>query len=383
MTPAELKNCKFVIYSHFSATGATEELKDWLVGSKVREVVYIAFPFSRSKSKAVRLEIYRDGVLSQTRESALKFKKPEPLSYLKDYYYGMYWGRKYARDADFFIGGDSLLALTGCYLRRKARIQRVVYYMIDYTPVRYRNRLLNALYYRVDKLASYRSDFVWPLTERTIEGRFEDGKLDASKVNWYAVPYGNHASRTPPSGDFDPDSVVFMGQVGRNKGSDLFVPIAEKLRELRPGTKLEIVGGGNALPDIEAQIAAKGLGETVRIHGFVDDFGDVLAILSKCAAAIAPYDPSNKNNFTYYADPGKLKVYLGCGLPVVLTDVPPVAKRIAEEKAGLIANYDAADIAAKAAGLLSDIGTYRGNAYRMGSRYDWDAVFRDAFAKTG
>ncbi len=51
MTPGQLADKKIVIFSHYATTGACEELRDWLRGLKIRELVYVAFheaePFNR------------------------------------------------------------------------------------------------------------------------------------------------------------------------------------------------------------------------------------------------------------------------------------------------------------------------------------------------
>ena len=58
---------------------------------------------------------------------------------------------------------------------------------------------------------------------------------------------------------------------------------------------------------------------------------------------IAPYVP-DPNSFTWYADPGKPKVYLGCGIPVIITKVPEVAFEISKRKAGIAINYDSHEL---------------------------------------
>jgi glycosyltransferase involved in cell wall biosynthesis len=70
-------------------------------------------------------------------------------------------------------------------------------------------------------------------------------------------------------------------------------------------------------------------------------------------------------------------------LPIVLTDVPPVAKDIEKEGAGKIARYDAADFANAIASILWDANylLIRENARRLGERYAWPKVFAEAFAR--
>jgi glycosyltransferase involved in cell wall biosynthesis len=113
----------------------------------------------------------------------------------------------------------------------------------------------------------------------------------------------------------------------------------------------------------------------------VESIGAVVALAAKGGVAIAPYDPSDLNSFTYYSDPGKVKVYLGCGLPVVLTDVPPIARRIEREGAGRIARYDAGDLAETVAAVMgsNDYLAVRARAAAMGREYEWTRIFETAF----
>ncbi len=98
---------------------------------------------------------------------------------------------------------------------------------------------------------------------------------------------------------------------------------------------------------------------------------------------IAPYYPFDTNSFTFFADPGKIKLYLGCGLPIVLTDVPPIAQELVREGAGRIARYDAEDFAREVAAVLTgeDYPQMREHARRLGVRYAWPEVFTAAFSR--
>lgn len=377
----QIKESKFVIYSHYSATGATEELRDWLIKEKVKEVVYIAFPFSQSESKSVRVGIYREGELVYFKKSLFRFKKPAPLSYIKDYIYGIKYGKKFAEGADFFFGGDNLLTLAGINLRKKGLVKRVIYYMIDYTPRRFSNAILNNQYYRYDKKAAYGADYVWPLSERTIQGRFEDGKLDPEKVTWFEVPYGNHSHAYSSNLKRTRYDVVYMGKISKDKGAEMFVPIMKQLTEMNRRFRMVIIGNGPYMSDLKLEIQMTELEAHFELVGFVEEFEEVLETLKQCGIALAPYNPQDSNNFTYYADPGKIKVYLGSGLPIVMSDVPKIAQTIQEEEAGLICKFDAEDIANKIMRIIDDFALYQINAKRLGLKYDWKEIFKKAFAK--
>lgn len=382
MTVDQLKNGKIVIFSHYATTGACEELRDWLAGLGAREVVYVAFPFGRNPDRFIRAERYRGGRLSETVRSLFRLKLPEPLAYAKDFLYAVCYAARFGRGADVLVAGDNLLALAAAVARPLARIRRVVYYMIDYTPVRYANRLLNGLYYLVDRLAARGADAVWPLTEKMIRARFAAGRLDERRVRWYVVPYGSHPVNQEGS-VFEARSVVYMGDIVRSKGAELFVPFAQALQILVPDFTFTLVGGGKDLAGLRDEVERSGLQDRVSVRGFVASMDEVVALLSRGGVAIAPYEPFDPNSFTFYSDPGKVKVYLGCGLPVVLTDVPPIARTLEREGVGRIAGYDPVDLAEKVASVMQspEYEAIRRRAAALGRHCAWPRVFESAFAR--
>ena len=95
-----------------------------------------------------------------------------------------------------------------------------------------------------------------------------------------------------------------------------------------------------------------------------------------CGIAIAPYSSIDKNNFSFYADPGKVKFYLGCGLPIVITDVPLIAKDIEKNQSGLIAEYNSVDFCNKIIFILNNYDLFKRNAIKFGKEFDWNVIFR-------
>lgn len=381
MNDRDIREKKFAILAHGSGTGNAEEVRDWLILKKAREIVYITFPFWNTPQTEIAVEIYHNGKLVRTKKSLIRFKSPQALSYLKDFKYALYYCFRFCRGADALIGSDNLLTLAAVWMKRICRIKKIVYYMIDYTPVRYANKFMNWLYYAMDKAASYGSDAVWPLEARTIGGRFEDGRLDPKKVNWYAVPYGNHSSRIKLPAKVNKDHICYMGGLLKTKGAELFIPIAEELLRRKKKFKFIIIGGGEYGEELKAEIKKRKWTSYMEVLGYIRDYDRVQNILGKCGVALAPYFPEDKNNFSYYADAGKLKSYLGCGLPIVVTDVPPFAKTLAKKGAGLIAKYDPTDIANQIARIIARQSAFRKKAIGLGKEYDWDKVLTAAFAK--
>ncbi len=380
----ESKIKKVLVYSHSTedTTGIDDEMYAYLKDEGVEQVTLVQFPFTFSKKGAIRITRTFKGKESRS-ESAIKFYKPEPISYIKDMVYGLYYGFRFGWGADFLFASNNLLAIVGIMLRGLGVVRRVGYNLIDFTPVRYQNPILNAVYNAVDRFAAYHADHVFPLNKEMIMGRVDSGLFDLSKIRWSPMPFGNNSNRYSES-DFDqgdPKKLVFFGGLIKSKGVELLVPIMEELKRLgRNDLSLVCIGGGE-VDWLKAEVKKAGLEKVFDIRGRISDHHEVERILLTCGVALAPYNPHDENSFSRYADVGKVKVYLGCALPVIITDVPPVAKVLEKQKAGLVSEYDAKDIAARIIEITAkdlEYRQYRKQAKKLGKDFAWPTIFSRA-----
>jgi glycosyltransferase involved in cell wall biosynthesis len=379
MTGNNLEKLKIAIFSHAleNTTGSDDAIYNFLSRHKAT-VVLIKFPFLKSKDGKITIS-------KVTNTSVVNFYKPEFLSYAKDFGYALIYGARFAQGADFFIATDNLLALAGVLLKRVGVVKNVIYQIIDYSPVKYKSKLLNAVYYALDKFVIYHCSFVWPLNEEMFKARFKNPAC-MEKINWKAVPYGNDSYKYLNSDYVNPEfkksNIAFFGTVTKNKGAELLILIAkELLKNNVENFKIISVGGGD-YERLKKEIMSNGLDNYFEVHGPIKNTDDVGKILFTCGIALAPYFSADKNSFSYYADSGKIKDYLGFGLPILVTNVPPIAKKLQMEDAGLLVNYDAHDIAEKIAKLISNDSVYnnlRRNAIKLGKEFSWDTILTKAF----
>ncbi|MDO8269894.1 MAG: glycosyltransferase, partial [Candidatus Levybacteria bacterium] len=119
----------------------------------------------------------------------------------------------------------------------------------------------------------------------------------------------------------------------------------------------------------------------VEFAGFVKDLRHAEDILVNSALAVATYEEGNpETNFTYYSDQGKIKNYLGCGLPILLSDVPPIAKDLEKNGCGLIIRNDPNEIGRGIIELLLDeskLKFYRENVLSYREKFDWEKIFEN------
>src|SRR5260370_19427200 len=145
--------------------------------------------------------------------------------------------------------------------------------------------------------------------------------------------------------------------------------------------KLLVVGDGPYRAALERQSAELGVADAVEFAGFIDDHHEIERRLAGSTLGLAPYVP-DPESFSRFADPGKIKTYLACGLPVILTNVPPIAPLLEERGAGRIVPYEAGALADAIVEYLTDrerLEQARTAAIALGAEYAWDRVFAAAF----
>ena len=78
-----------------------------------------------------------------------------------------------------------------------------------------------------------------------------------------------------------------------------------------------------------------GLKENVNIYGFLREGQQLKNILENASYGFAPF-PRIPNSFTYYADPQKIKRYLGAGNIVLTTFETEIGEKLARDGFGVV-----------------------------------------------
>jgi glycosyltransferase involved in cell wall biosynthesis len=261
----------------------------------------------------------------------------------------------------------------------------VVLYSIDFVPQRFRNRLLNRAYHTVDGFAARHADVIWNVSAEIGSAR---RRRDGSnrRVAELVVPVGAHIDRIErrPLRSSAAHRIVFMGHLLEKQGVQLAIEAMQTIRAAIPDASLLVVGDGPYASHLHDLSYRYGVSDAVEFTGYVDDHRRVEELLTRSALAIAPYTP-DPTSFTRFADPGKIKVYMACGLPVVLTDVAAIGPWLEGEGAGTVINYDVDSLAGAVVSYLSDPASLeraRHRAAELAARFSWDAIFEDALRRT-
>lgn len=360
------------VVTHHATTGPADALERYLRDRRELLVV-VEHGFGEAAGEGTTVRVWRDGRLVRTRRLRWGARAPGPLTWLKDVALSLavpLWARG---RVDEYIGVDSLNAVAGLALRRVGLARRAVFWTIDYAPRRFGNALLDRLYLRLDRLCTTRCSETWNLSPRMEEGRRELGVEGRQRV----VPMG--ADARPPRPPVHAHRLVHMGSLLEKQGVQAAIRALPLVRSEVPDASLLVVGGGPYRAALEVLAGELGLADAVSFTGYVADHAEVEELIAESAVGIATYDPALAD-FTYYADPGKIKTYLACGVPVVATAVPWSAEWLAAAGAGVVVDYRPEDVARGVLALLGD-GAARDAAARLGRDCDWQRIFDGAFGK--
>lgn len=370
---------KIVIYSHNSGgTGNYDDvLFEYFKDRNVKELIKVDFPFDPRFEKTIRFKKIQSKKEVLKFVSIFKFNTPVPLSYIKDLILGIFYGFLYLKNTDLYIGMNNLQSSIGILFKKLGFVKNVYHVIIDYSPRRFKNNFLNSIYYWLDSIALYNSDTVFSLNQEMIQARERYKGIDLKKVNYFITPIGNNSSKMRDSDYYlnDENKIVYFGDILKGKGISLFVPTMKSLiKKGHKNLKFLVIGGGD-LDYLRNEIKKESLECYFEITGRIDSHLDIEKLLLGSSIALAPYEIEDKNSISYYADPGKVKNYLGCGLPIVITPVPPIYKTLQKEKAGIVVDYNPDEIADAIIEIHKNLKEYRKNAKKLGKYYDWQEVF--------
>ena len=377
-----VNDCRIVVCTHVWADGPAQALRRYLNAARVAELLYIGHPlFSDSHLDGNGFEVYRCGEEQKRRYGAIK-RLPAPVSYIRDILLTLLYVWRRPGRYDAFIAFNNLNAMAGLVLRWFGKVDKVVYYTVDYTPRRFGNQILNRIYHAIERIAAQRSDETWNLSERMIEGRMAKHTLSRDDLGPQKIlPMGFwlEESTALRSGEYDPHRLVYMGHLLEKNGVQFVLRAVPAIVERIPDFRFLVIGDGEYGDDLKRLAKTLSITDNVDFKGYVEDEADVNRLIARSALAVALYERGDpETNWTYYADPGKLKAYLGMGVPVLLTDVPPNAGEIVAHQCGEIIDTSPESISSVVIGLMGNkarIAQFRENARTYSRAFDWQAQF--------
>lgn len=381
-----------VMHGEFTKLGGPAlALKDFLK-TRVVELICIWQPLPISDVLEAIGEIYEKGDVKKYRFWIPNWRWDKEgdvtllyfLLKLRDILATFYFVLRFRRKSDYFIGVEALNALVGILFRRFGLVVQVIYYNLDYGEIRFKNNILNRIFHTLDRWAALHSDCVWNLSPEMANARRKKLRI-ANRVPQITVPIGTDFDRIErlPIERINRNTLVYLGVLAEKCGVPLILAAFPEIVRRCPAAQLVVVGGGPLEGELRAQASALGLDNRVAFTGRLSD-EKVEQVLCACAVGIAPYlpDPNSTKKFT---DVTKPRMYMTCGLPVIITAVPPIAKEIAAHRAGIVIEYDKEELANAAVRILQDekmLSEFKENAIELASKYSWVDIFSRAFSET-
>ena len=382
-----LSKTNVIIVSHETTYGPQHALLDYLRKKKVRSSALISHPLSPMlKYRVSRMAFYEKGKLVRI----IKFpfiECPETLLFIKDSIATLFFIMMIRKRFDIYIGADSLNAITGLFLRKIGFAKVVIYYSHSYRMVRFVNPVKNVLYHKLDKICIGSVDFVWNLSRTLTTIRDRQGVPKWKNV-WVPIGIDIRKIKTPRRRISEDSSnrrkIVFMGLLEPINGVQLLIEALPDVLRAFPDVELIIIGEGTLEKQLKEMVREASLEKHVKFLGYMK-YTNVIQFLSECGIGLAPYAPIPDSTL-WTTDPMKLKVYMACGIPVIVTSIPESASEIVENHAGLVINYDKNELVNAISKMLTDDDFYckcKENAVKVASTYDWEEIFSSAFKLMG
>lgn len=290
------------------------------------------------------------------------------------------------RKYDLFIGLESVYTIAGIILRNLGLIKKVVYYVSDYIPDRYQQKWLNKIYISLDKFCCYNANYIWDVSPAFQKARLKAGLDSKKSAPLIHVPNAlfNEQISYLPIQKVSPFSIVFAGTFGPENGLPLAISAMKKIVEKFPKASLNLIGGGHATINDLKNIAKKyGVENNIIFHGFISDTTVLSNLVKKFAIGIAPY-MSYPDSPRLLGDATKIRLYLGAGLPVVTTQVPPLGLEIAKINAAIVTKDNPEDLANAVMRIFSDKNLYekmRKNAINYAKNNTWQNSYGNALSE--
>ena len=280
-----------------------------------------------------------------------------------------------------YVGIDPVNAWAGIWLRRLGRARQLVFYSADYAVQRYANRALDALYHFIDRLSAQQADVIWNVSGRIIDVRQHHG-ISPDKLRF--VPNAPSLRVIPdvPAAPHHRHEIISMATTTDALENRLLIEAAAVLATQIPTLRIRILGAAasNAFRDV---VEAHRMGDRVEVTGLQPQ-PEVLKLLSHAAVGVALY--TSTQPWTAFGDAKKVREYLACGLPVIMTGVPATADEVREAGAGFVIALQRDALVDALRQLLLDDALYarcRTAALGLALSRDSDRVLRREFLELG
>lgn len=381
---------KSIIYVNYSPYENSGKILDFILNNFDNVFLFsVGFHNLKNKKSYNKLIIYKNG---KVKREYLLFYIPiiqkfvflllpirSIILFVEIFIYSMYLKRKYKKiDAYFTV--NAFTAWIGNVMKGFGIVDKTVFWVWDYYPPIHENKIImfmRYIYWQFDKISSY-SDNVAFVNKRLLELRKNLGIYN-SDTEYPIIPIGTDKIKIKISNKKKNNGKLFFGFIGvlkKSQGLEIIFNNAAALKKEFGDIQYEIVGSGPDEDYLKERAAKSGIVTT--FYGYLEE--DFLnEVLGRCAIGVAAYKPE-ASNVSQYGDPGKIKLYLSLGIPVITTNILEFAKEIDKSKAGLIVNYNnKKELVAAVKKIMAKHSEYSRNAYLLSQKYYYKKIYPQMF----
>lgn len=309
--------------------GPAEDLENFLISDQITKLVVISHPLNRDSLRTSLYSEYSNGRL--IRQIARRRFLPTKIGLIFDPLIF-----RLSRDFDYIIGFNVFTLFSSLAFQKSWKLRTLVSWSVDFTPPA--NRLRNVI-----------EASLWFLVSRSLKLRIENSHAaeEARREffhSLYSVP-----SQIIPIGISERDlidsdfihlkkrgSILFLGSINYRTGA---LKAFKALEELHERTGIEFVanfvGTGPDLDNLRNAVRNSKISKKIKIHGFLPEGPELQSLIFESSIALAPFE-NLTDSFTEFADPQKLKRYMGAACAVLMSDVPKVSASYASNKCALV-----------------------------------------------
>ncbi len=370
----------YLLCAHYWTSVPFDDLLKYFNQNNAAVVTAIKLPlFIEQNTYKASLEEYRYGVLSKTKKISYRLHIP-PLRYLYDILTILRFGLQ-SGHVDIALGLDNLCALSCVMLRLIRRVNKVIYYSIDFTPNRFNNAIANKAFHYLDGLSVKLADLTWNISPRIKQGREKrNGLVGKEYQRQVVVPVGTWIEEY---GDVQiqkkrKHTLMYAGGLADHQGIDLVIKSLPQVALQIPDIQLRIIGVGKEEDKLKGLAKELNLTDKVTFLGYFPNHADVIKELTKGSVALAMYN-GEFARWSYYGDPSKIKSYLACGLPTLTTDVTYIAQDLVAKNCGYVVKYTKEDLANAIKDIFQDdhkLELMQQNCQKYAQEFNWTTIFQ-------
>lgn len=364
--------------NHKPVHGPFDTLVDFLKDNILGSLFYVEH--SIDKGDGSYLQVYKNGQLKKVKRSTFSKNFPNIIRYVIDFFSTFRWFifEKYFH---LIIAIDPLSFFYAYMLKKFRKVDKVIYYTVDYAYRRFDNPFFNKVYHCLDLFAVKRADMLWNSCQKIREVRRRQGVHDRKNIYLPNTPI-LYDINIKNENEIDKFSLVNIFSNHKQVDFDIMFKALSRLIEHFPQITLKLIGRGDFAKEVMPQIKDS----RIRAHvKFMDISSHIQALEEVSRSAIGLECNTQTMSWNEFREPIKIMEYITFGLPIISKPGHGIVDVIIKEKIGFMVN-NSRDFFEAVKALLDDYNFYckmRKRVLRLAEKYNKEKILFDAFTKLG